>query len=86
MARAKLPREVLNELKWREGMGLAEAEVWVLDRARAEGYAVIPGTELRNLGRSFFETDRAAIPYHRVLLITFRGREVYRRPGAEVPR
>lgn len=85
MTKRRTPREVLNELKWRKGLGLAGAEVWCLDRNRAEGYSVIPGEDILQLGPSFFDTTGATIPYHRVFRITHQGREVYRRPGVEPP-
>ncbi len=81
----RTPREVLNELKWREDLRLAAAEIWCLDRNRAEGYSVIPGEDIRRLGPSFFDTTGATIPYHRIFRITHRGREVYRRPGVQPP-
>ncbi len=85
MAKRRIPREVLNELKWREDLGIAGAEIWCLDRNRAEGYSVISGAEILRLGPSFFDTTRATIPYHRIFRITHGGREVYRRPGVEPP-
>ncbi len=76
---------MLNELKWREDLGLSGAEIWCLDRNRAEGFSVISGAEILRLGPSFFETTGATIPYHRIFRITHGGREVYRRPGVEAP-
>lgn len=85
VGRRKTPREVLNELKWRVGLGLSGAEIWCLDRGRTEGYAIIPGGDIVNLGPSFFDTTGATIPYHRIFRITHGGREVYRRPGVGAP-
>jgi uncharacterized protein (UPF0248 family) len=73
------PRDILNELKWREGKDLAGAEVWYLHRGAPDDTMVLPGSDIVNLGRSFIETDEASIPYHRVLRIVYDGRVLFER-------
>ncbi len=80
-SRRRDPREVLNELRWREPPRLAQATLWVLNRRRPEGYSTIPGSEVVVLGKSFFETTRATIPYHRIFRIAVGGEVAYERPG-----
>ena len=71
-------RDVLNELKWREGRSLAKAEVWVrgrtLDDVKAMG-----GGEITELGRRYFSTATATIPYYKVLRIVYDGKIVFER-------
>jgi len=79
-------REVLNELKWREGLDLESAEVWYVHRGAPNDTAIIPGRAITELGHSFFQTADASIPYHRVLKIVHAGqvlfdRREYRKDG-----
>lgn len=73
------PREVLNRLKWAEGEALAEATIWYIHRGAPGDTAKVEGSRIRSLDRFYFETDEAAIPYHRILRIEYRGRAVFER-------
>lgn len=73
------PREVLNRLKWMEGESLEEATVWFIHRGAPGDSKNIPGSSIRALDKYYFETDEAAIPYHRVLRIDYRGRTLFRK-------
>jgi len=37
----------------------------------------ITGDKIRRMGRGFFDTDEATIPYHRILKIEYRGRIIF---------
>ena len=65
--KSRTPRSVLLELKWRDGCVLGKAEIWYLHRGAPGDTMVITGGELAALGRSFFDTKTASIPYHRIL-------------------
>lgn len=71
------PREVLNRLKWAEGESLDDATIWYVHRGAPGDNIKIRGSSLRSLGRSFFETDEASIPYHRILRIDCRGETLF---------
>ena len=71
------PRDVLNRLMWTEGESLAEAVIWYVHRGAPGDSLRIGGGAIRSLGRLFFETDEACIPYHRVLRIDYRGRTLF---------
>lgn len=75
----KYARDVLNEIKWREEMDLAETVVYYEDRVKPElGY--IEGTRISSWDKSFIYTDSGgAIPFHRVKVIVHKGLEVYKR-------
>jgi len=71
------PREVLNRLKWTEGMALNDVVVWYVHRGAPRDVMRITGDKIMNLGRSFFDTNEATIPYHRILRIDHRGRTLF---------
>lgn len=72
-------REVLNELRWREGRDLARAEVWVRGRTWDDVKA-IPGEAITDLNRRYFSTADATIPYYKVVRIVYEGEVVFERP------
>jgi len=72
-------REVLNELRWREGRVLAKAEVWVRGRTGRDVKAV-GGDEITDLGRRYFSTATATIPYYKIVRIVYEGEVVFERP------
>lgn len=78
------PREVLNELKWREG-ALASARVHYVHRGAPGDARVVSGERITDLGHSFFtlvERGReTSIPYHRVFVVEVDGRVVWERRG-----
>ena len=75
-------RDVLNELRWRQGYDLSRAEIWVADRVRPEGGRVLSGAEIVHLGHRYFTTVRATIPFYKVLRITYGDRVLFERPEA----
>jgi len=72
-------RDVLNELRWREGRDLSQAEIWVADRTRPEGTRRVHGTEILSLGHRYFTTATATIPFYKVQRILVRGQVVFDR-------
>jgi hypothetical protein len=73
------PRNILNELKWKEGFDLDNAEIWYIHRGATNDTKIISGQEIAKLGRSFIETRSAMIPYHRVFKIVYEGEVVFKR-------
>ena len=72
-------REVLNELRWREPVRLADAVLWYRDRTRSDGYRRIPGSEIVDLERRYFTTAGGRLPYYKVERIEVRGQVVFER-------
>jgi len=66
-------REILNELRWREGMSIGQAEIWYADRVNPLGYKVINGSDITDLGRGYFSTGDSMLPYYKILRITCGG-------------
>ena len=73
------PREVLNRLKWTEGEALDEAIIWYVHRGAPGDVMRVTGDRLKALGKGFFDTDEATIPYHRILRIDYRGKTIFLR-------
>lgn len=94
------PREVLNEMRWREG-ALGDAVVRYVHRGAPGDERAVRGADVVELGRSFFGVRDARtpggvsmIPYHRVFRIERRdGSPVWdrrdregQREGASAPK
>ena len=71
------PRDVLNRLRWKEGENLEEAVIWYIHRGAPGDFLKLSGRRIHKLGRSFFETDEASIPYHRILRIDYLGETLF---------
>lgn len=71
-------RDVLNELRWREGRSLADAEIWVRGRTE-DDVKPIRGAEITELGRRYFSTATATIPYYKIVRILHRGELLFER-------
>jgi len=71
------PREILNKLKWEEDSDLSEAEITYVHRGAPGDRITIGGDEIVELERSFFVTQEAKIPYHRITEIRYRGHVLY---------
>ena len=67
------PREVLNRLRWKEGESLSEATIWYIHRGAPGDVLRLSGKDIVSLGRGFFDTAEATIPYHRIVKIDYRG-------------
>ena len=73
------PREILNELKWKEEYDIKNAEIWYLHRGAPNDTKIISGEEILEIGRSFMKTHSASIPFHRILKITYNGKNMFLR-------
>jgi len=80
----KGPREILNELKWREDTDLSKAEIWYMHRGAENNTKIIHGDEIRTLERSFIVLDNASIPYHRIFKIVYGGEVVYKKKNLRI--
>ena len=74
-----LPREILNELKWRNDRNLSEAEIWYVHRGAPNDTKIISGDEICALERSFMVLDEASIPFHRIFKIIYDDRVIFER-------
>jgi uncharacterized protein (UPF0248 family) len=77
------PRQVLNRLKWTEGLSLEKAEIWYVHRGSPDDTMIIMGSAIRELESSFFQTDEAMIPYHRIFRIVYEEEVLFERETNE---
>jgi len=67
-------RDILNELKWRQA-DLRKVEICFIHRGAPEDMKCIWGDEIVSIDRAYFFLEKAMIPYHRVVTVTY-GKEV----------
>ncbi len=73
------PRDVLNELKWKQDLDLENAEIWYVHRGAPDDTKIISGKDVLNLEKSFMQTTSAMIPYHRIFKIIYEGKVIFKR-------
>jgi uncharacterized protein (UPF0248 family) len=74
-----LPRDILNELKWREDREISKAEIWYIHRGAPNDTKIISGSEILDLERSFMVIEDASIPYHRIFKLIYEGKVIFDR-------
>jgi len=79
------PREVLNRLRWTKGEDLHEARIWYVHRGAPGDLMCVTGSRILALGKGFFETEEATIPYHRIVRIEYRGEVIFEKPIGKRP-
>jgi len=73
------PRDILNELKWKQDYDLDQAEIWYIHRGAPNDTKIISGKEIIKLEKSFMKTTTAMIPYHRIFKIIYEEKIVFER-------
>ena len=73
------PRNILNELKWKEDRDISLSEIWYVHRGAANDTKIISGKDVLKLEKSFMQTNAAMIPYHRIFKITYAGKIIFKR-------
>ena len=73
------PRDILNELKWKQDYDFSQAEVWYVHRGAPNDTKIISGEEILKLEKSFMKTITAMIPYHRIFKIIYDEKIIFRR-------
>ena len=73
------PRDILNELKWKQDCDLNQAEIWYVHRGAPNDTKIISGEDVVKLERSFMQTTTAMIPYHRIFKIIYEEKIIFER-------
>ncbi|MEW6069292.1 MAG: RNA repair domain-containing protein [Candidatus Thermoplasmatota archaeon] len=68
----------MSKFKW-TGKDFSKVEIWYLHRGAKNDTKIISGSEILQLGKSFFELSEASIPYHRIRKIFYDGELVWER-------
>ena len=74
-----LVRDILNEIKWREGYDLSKVEIWYIHRGAPNDTRIIRGDEIKSICKTFIETADAMIPHHRIFKIVYNGKILFTR-------
>jgi len=73
------PRDILNELKWKQDFELNKAEIWFVHRGASNDTKIITGKDIEKLEKSFMKTKTAMIPYHRIFKIIYEKKTIFDR-------
>ena len=73
------PRDILNELKWKQNCDLNQAEIWYIHRGAPNDTKIISGKDIIKLEKSFMKTTTAMIPYHRIFKIVYEDKIIFKR-------
>jgi uncharacterized protein (UPF0248 family) len=73
------PRDILNELKWKQGFDLGKAEIWYIHRGAPNDTKIMLGKDIVALEKSFMQTTEAMIPYHRIFKIVYNEKVIFER-------
>jgi uncharacterized protein len=73
------PRNILNELKWKQDFDLGKAEIWYIHRGAPNDTKIISGKDIIHLEKSFMRTTETMIPHHRIFKIFYAGKIVFER-------
>ena len=86
MFRAKHPRLLLNEIKWRFDLG--RCRIYYVHRGAPGDIKIVEGSEIKNIERGFLilkgEMQDVYIPYHRIFRIDFDDDKIFERPYREL--
>jgi hypothetical protein len=82
--KSKHPRDILNELKWKEGMDINECSIEYIHRGVPGNTKTVSGEDVIDIGHSFFTLfPDTMIPYHRILQIKYKGKTIYVKAARE---
>ena len=73
------PRDILNELKWKDACNLDDAEIYYIHRGAPNDTKIISGKNVIDLQKSFMKTNSAMIPYHRIFKIIYKADMIFER-------
>lgn len=73
------PKDILNELKWKENLNLEKTEIWYVHRGAPDDTKIMSGKDVVKLEKSFMQTTTAMIPYHRIFKIIYEGNTIFTR-------
>jgi len=65
------PRLILNKINWDNSYDIHKLRIGYLHRGVYKNIKFINGEVIKSINKSFFETYRSVIPYHRILIIKY---------------
>jgi uncharacterized protein (UPF0248 family) len=85
ISEAMTPKEILDELKWRDDRDPAKARIWYDHRGGEKDHVIIHGDEVVQLERGYFNTLQARIPLYKIFRIEYDGEVLFERHPEENP-
>lgn len=79
------PKEILDELKWRDDRDMSKARIWYEHRGGERDYVIICGDEITETERGYFVTDQARVPLYKIFRIEYEGEVIFERHPEENP-
>ncbi|WMW23200.1 RNA repair domain-containing protein [Methanolobus mangrovi] len=78
LIKSKHPRDIFNELKWKEDTSINECSIEYIHRGVPGNTKTVSGENIVDIGHSFLTLyPDTMIPYHRILKIKYRGKNIY---------
>lgn len=73
-------RDLLNELRWHPDRDPAKARIFYANRSLPEGFVVVRGDEVGEVGTYLFHVGKSTIPLYKVFRITYGDEVLLERP------
>lgn len=71
--------EALNEVRWSKSYDFKKLKIYYIHRDSERSYQIMLGDEIESYNRNFIvKRDGTMIPTHRVFLVTYEERVLYR--------
>lgn len=78
--KSKRPRDIFNELKWKEGLDISECTIQYIHRGAPGDTKTVFGDDIVHIGHMFFTIfPDTMIPYHRILRISYKDKTIYQK-------
>lgn len=73
--KSKFPKDLLNEIKWKDGCDLSKCKIYYINRGSPDDTAVAEGSQIVEIGKGFLILEgipfQKHIPYHRIKRIEY---------------
>ena len=73
------PRTILNKIKWDDSYDIHKLKISYIHRGAFENIKNTKGEDIKSINKSFFETDKSIIPFHRILIIKYDNKIIFKR-------
>lgn len=75
----KNPRLILNKIKWTKEFDLNKITIYYLHRGAKDNKKILYGNYIKSIEKSFIETYKSCIPYHRIIKIEYDNKVIFDR-------
>lgn len=82
--KSKFPRDILNEIKWKEGYDLSKCVIYYINRGSPDDTAIVQGSQIKEIEKGFLILEgipyEKYIPYHRIIKIEYEDIAIFEKP------